>query len=79
VFRVPRLWFRSKLRFLSDSYFPLLDDPTGNRQREQIIWENRLEYAIGRLRLRLLGTLSDSDDAERAILLFQIRRIFGDI
>jgi hypothetical protein len=78
LFGVPRLRFYSNLRFLSDSYFPQIDDPTSPTARDEIIWENRLEYAIGRLRARLIGTYNKGrNDAERKLILLELRRFFG--
>jgi hypothetical protein len=78
LFGVPRLRFRSNLRFLSDSYLPQIDDPTGPNARDEIIWENRLEYAIGRLRARLIGTYNQGrNDVERKLILLELRRFFG--
>ena len=78
VFGVPQLRFRSTLRFFSDAYFPLLDTPREPNERENKEWENRLEYSIGRVDLRLIGRLSEINSLERAFVLFQVRRFFGE-
>lgn len=79
VFGLPRLYFRSNLQLVSDSYLPVLDDPDDFSDRDTKIWENRLEYFIGRLQLRLIGRLSENKGLERSVWLFQLRRFFGDI
>ncbi|MDH3639197.1 MAG: hypothetical protein OES09_12170, partial [Gammaproteobacteria bacterium] len=60
-------------------YLPFLDEPVGPNEREQAVWENRLDYSIGRVELRLIGTLSKANMQDRLILLFQVRRLFGAI
>ena len=77
LFGVPRLHFRSTLRFLSDAYVPLLQDPVEPNDRNNKEWENRLEYSIGRLDLELIGKLSDIGDRDRALVLFRLTRRFG--
>lgn len=79
LFDVPRLTFRSTLRFISDSYLPLFDEPDRINGREDRRWENRIEYNIGRLQLRAIGRVSEIQDERQAFLLFQVRRMFGDI
>ena len=79
VFDVPRLTFRSTLRFISDSYLPLFDEPDDLDGREDMRWDNRLEYNIGRLQLRAIGRLSEIQDEKQTFFLFQVRRLFGDI
>lgn len=79
VFGVPRLTFRSTLRFISDSYVPVLDEPDDLDGREDMRWDNRLEYTIGRLQLRAIGRLSEIRNEQQMFFLFQVRRLFGDI
>ncbi len=79
VLGVPRLVFRSTLRAFSDSYFPFLDDPQDLNDREALIWENELNYAIGRLFLTLFGSISESNVNDESVILFQVRRFFGDL
>jgi hypothetical protein len=78
---VPRLNFRSTLRFVSNSYLPLLDGPDqGSRfTRDDRQWENRIEYYIGRLQVRGTARLTDSNDQWRTLFLIEVRRLFGDI
>ncbi|MDH3527649.1 MAG: hypothetical protein OEM43_09135 [Gammaproteobacteria bacterium] len=79
LFGVQNLVFRSTLRFISDSYLPLFDTPEDATGRDDKRWDNRLEYTIGRLQLRAIGRVSEVRDEEQAFLLFQVRRLFGDI
>ena len=79
LFDVPRLTFRSTLRFISDSYLPLFDEPDRINGREDMRWENRIEYTIGRLQVRAIGRLSEIQDEKQTFFLFQVRRMFGDL
>ena len=78
LFGVPRLTFRSTARFISDSYFPVLDETRTSTDRDDKRWENRLDYTIGRLQLRGIARVSRIQDLDQAFLLFQVRRMFGD-
>ena len=79
LFDVPRLTFRSTLRFISDSYLPLFDEPDRINGREDMRWENRIEYTIGRLQVRAIGRLSEIQDEKQTFFLLQVRRMFGDL
>ncbi|MEN8205568.1 MAG: hypothetical protein ABFS24_06105 [Pseudomonadota bacterium] len=79
VFGVPRLTFRSTLRFISDSYLPVVDTPDTMNGREEKRWENRLEYTIGRMQFRAIGQISEIQDQQQLFVLFQVRRLFGDL
>ena len=79
AFGVPRLTFRSTLRFVSDSYLPVIDSPDTVNGRDDKRWENRLEYTIGRVQLRAIGQISEIRDKRQTFVLFQVRRLFGDI
>jgi hypothetical protein len=79
VFDVPRLRFRSTVRLISDTYLPLVTEPTDPYARDDMDWENRLEYSIGRIDFRLIGRLSQFRDNGRSLLLFQVRRHFGGL
>lgn len=79
LFGVPQLTFRSTARFVSDSYFPVLDETRTETDRDDQQWENRLEYTIGRLQLRGIARVSRIRDLDQAFFLFQARRMFGDI
>jgi len=78
TFGVPMLSFRSTLRFVSNSYVAVLDEPNLPNSRDDTQWENRLEYYIGRLQLRAIARYSDIQDTGRTFFLFQIRRMIGD-
>ncbi len=81
LFKVPRLRFRSTLRFFTDAYVPLTDQGRVDNDvdRNDRIWENRLEYTIGRLDLRLISQISKRRNADRNLLLFQLLRRFGNL
>jgi len=79
VFNVPRLLFRSTLDHISDAYLPFVDQSLDPEDRRNTVWENRLEYAIGRLQLRLIGRYTRAKDDDTSLVLFQIRRFFGNI
>jgi hypothetical protein len=78
LFSVPRLTFRSELRALSDSYFPFLDETQELGERETLVWENRVEYWIGRLYFTLLARASEYKQGDQSLVLFQVRRFFGN-
>ena len=79
VFQVPRLSFYSTFRHVSNSYAPLVGEPEGRVKRDDTQWENRLEYNIGRLQLRMISRLSDIQGEKQNYFLIQARRIFGDL
>ncbi len=56
AFGVPRLRFVSELRIYGYMPLPVLAGP---RQQESRSWENRLDYSIGRLQLRLSARVSE--------------------
>ena len=78
AFDVPRLNFVSTLRFVSDSYFPVVDEPDIDNGRNDRIWDNRFDYTVGRLQLRLTARVSEIRTEDQTLLLFQARRMFGD-
>ena len=78
LFRVPQLAFYSTFRHVSNSYAPLISDPVGERvQRDDTQWENRLEYTVGKLQLRLISRLSEIQGEKQNYFLFQARRLIG--
>jgi hypothetical protein len=79
VFQVPQLTFYSTLRSVSNSYAPLVGEPTGRVKRDDNQWENRLEYTVGRLQLRVISRLSDIQGSKQNYFLFQARRMIGDL
>ncbi len=78
LFDVPRLTFRSELRALSDSYFPFLDETQELNERETLVWENRVEYWIGRLYFTVLARASEYKRGDDSLILFNMRRYFGN-
>ncbi|MFO1352089.1 MAG: hypothetical protein U1F68_15985 [Gammaproteobacteria bacterium] len=68
LFGVPRLRFRSTLKLYSDDYLPLLQESDAVDEQRGQVWDNRLEYNIGRLDFLLLGRLSDIDDSMRSLI-----------
>ena len=78
TFGVPMLTFRSTVRFVSNSYVAVLDEPDLPTDRDDKQWENRLEYYIGRLQLRAIARISEIQGTERTFFLFQARRMIGD-
>ena len=79
VFSVPQLSFYSTFRHVSNSYAPLVGEPTGRVQRDDNQWENRLEYTVGRLQLRVISRLSEIQGQKQNYFLFQARRMIGDL
>ena len=79
LFRIRRLRFRSRLDLISDAYVPLLTEPEEIDDREDLIWDNRLEYRIGRLELSLRGNHTRRRENNETIVLFEARRFFGGL
>ena len=79
LFDIRNLTFESKLRLYSDSYLPLLDDTTDPEDEEGQVWDNRLQYRIGRLDLLLLGRLSRINEELDGLIFFELRRNFDTI
>jgi hypothetical protein len=76
-FGIPQLRFLSRLKLAQDvlkqaGTLPSLPD------RETRLWENRLDYSIGRLETQLLLRFSEVDGRRRQSLLFRVQRSFGD-
>ena len=76
VFGVPRLRFVSRLRLAQDvlnqqGTLALVTD------RETRLWENRLEWAVGRLETQLVLRISENDGVRRAFLMWRVQRGFG--
>ena len=75
VFGVPRLRFQSRVRLSTDtqtSDIVLLALP----DRESAVWENRLDYLVGRLELSATLRLSKTDELWRELLLLRLQRNF---
>lgn len=67
------LRFSSALRFQSNSILPL---GFGIEHGDGIAWDNRLDYAIGRLNLRLRATVAEIDEQQNKSLFFTVSRDF---
>lgn len=76
LFDVERLQFTSDLRLNSQSFLPMLGAPSDN---ESAAWENHLEYAIGRVLLRLDARAAKNGSDVIKSYLFTLTRNFGDI
>lgn len=74
---VPLLQYRSTLRWYSSNFNSSRDDPTQAAGTEGMFWDNRLDYALGRLDFRLLLRISNVNDIGRSTLYFSVRRNFG--
>lgn len=79
VFGVPRLRLQSELRYMSRAIFEVsnsdgLDDDYNNND---VFWQNRLNYGIGRLNFRLTTNIGMNDGEFNNFVLFQVRRNFG--
>jgi hypothetical protein len=76
---VPNLSFYSTFRHISNTYVPFAGDPSERADRNDNQWENRLEYTIGRLQLRVISRLSDIQGEKQNYFLFQARRLIGEL
>lgn len=75
---VQRLMLRSEIRYMSNSFFMLLNsDGFNDEPRNNTYWENELLYSIGLLSFRLIGNLGESNGKLNNFVLFQIRRDYG--
>ena len=85
VFGVPRLRFVSELRIYGDMPMPVFAGP---RLQETRSWENRMDYSIGRLQLRLSARVSEvnsnnsinsnnANTTRQSLLMFSLNRPFG--
>lgn len=73
AFNVPRLRFTSELRIFGDSLVPVLATPDKEETRS---WENRFDYSIGRLQLRLSARLAEVNKVNQSLYWFNISRQF---
>lgn len=77
LFGVPRLRFESRLRLAQDVLKQpgtLLTLP----DRETKLWENRLDWSVGRIDAQAILRLSSVDGRRREALMFRIQRSFGE-
>jgi len=75
AFGVPRLRFTSDLQLNARALVPLPLDGTDYKRSQ---WENRFNYLIGRLEARASLRLTSAQGQVRKLLLFQVRRRFGN-
>ncbi|HWP11924.1 MAG TPA: hypothetical protein VNN06_08895, partial [Ramlibacter sp.] len=77
LFGMPRLRFSSRLKLAQDvlmepgtlSIFP---------DRETRLWENRLDWGVGRLESQLIFRMAEVDGKRRDFLMWRVQRSFGD-
>jgi hypothetical protein len=77
LFGLPRLRFTSRLRLAQDvlkqaGTFITIPD------RETRLWENRLDWLVGRLETQLMFRISEVDGKRRNFLMLRMQRSFGD-
>jgi hypothetical protein len=77
VFGSPRLRFISRLKLAQD----VLNQPgtlATIPDRETRLWENRLEWNVGRIETQLVFRISEFDGVRREFLMWRIQRGFGE-
>ena len=77
LFGNPRLRFTSRLKLAQD----VLNQPGALAtipDRETKLWENRLEWSVGRLDSQLVLRISTVDGKRRELLMWRIQRSFGN-
>jgi hypothetical protein len=77
LFGIPRLRFTSRLKLAQD----MLDQPgtfATIADRETRLWENRVDWLVGRLQTQLIFRISEVDGKRRDSLTFRLQRSFGD-
>lgn len=75
-FGVPRLRFTSRLKLAQD----VLNQPGAFvtiPDRETRLWENRLDWLVGRLETQLVFRISQVDGKKRELLMWRVQRSFG--
>jgi hypothetical protein len=77
VFNVPRLSFHTTLRFINNSYVPVVGSSVGDNTRDDKHWENRLEYTVGLLQFRAIVRFSEIQQEKQSYYLLQVRRMLG--
>lgn len=73
VLNVPRLRFTSDLKLNSESVLPVAFTEYNNKRD---VWENRLDYSIGRLDLRLSYRKSVIKNTQHDLLMLKLKRWF---
>jgi hypothetical protein len=77
LFGIPRLRFSSRLKLAQD----VLNQPgtfATIPDRETRLWENRLDWMVGRLESQLVFRMSEVDGHRREFLMWRMQRNFGD-
>lgn len=77
LFGVPRLRFTSRLKLAQD----VLNQPgvlATIPDRETRLWENRLDWLVGRLQTQIVLRISEVDGRRRDFLMWRIQRNFGN-
>lgn len=77
LFDVPRLRFISRLRLAQD----VLKQPgtlLSLPDRETRVWENRLDWSVGRLDTQVVLRLSQVNGRARQSIMFRVQRSFGN-
>jgi hypothetical protein len=77
LFGFPRLRFTSRLKLAQDvlkqpGTFATIPD------RETRLWENRLDWLVGRLETQFILRISQVDGKRRDFLMWRVQRSFGD-
>jgi hypothetical protein len=80
LFNVSQLDFQSELRLMSANFRsndPIDEGIEPDRDRDDSVWRNELNYRIGLLELRLLGELRQIEERISSQVYFQVRRYYG--
>lgn len=80
LFNVERLDFQSELRMMSANFRsdnPIDEGIAPDRNRNDSVWRNELNYRLGLLELRLLGELRQIESRLSSQVYFQVRRYYG--
>lgn len=75
AFNIRRLLFISDLKIYKELSRPSY---VYRQNRDQNVWDNRFEYGIGRLRLRLSLKMSEVGTVRSNLLWFKVSRFFGN-
>lgn len=77
LFGIPRLRFTSRVKLAQD----VLKEPgtlSTFPDRETRLWENRLDWIVGRLESQLIFRIAEVDGKRRNFLMWRVQRSFGD-
>ena len=80
LFDVERLDFESELRLMSANFRsndPIDEGIAPDRDRDDSLWRNELNYRVGLLELRLLAELRQIESRWSSQVYFQVRRYYG--